>query len=81
MNTPLMMRPCPVKVTGFATAMTAALRERGLPEPAASLAAELGVLAFTRASARWADPANQQPFDELAHQSLRELQAAVPTLS
>jgi len=70
-----------LKRAGFAAAMTAALRERGLPEPAASLAAGLGVLAFTRASTRWADPANQQPFDELAHQSLRELQAAVPTLS
>jgi AcrR family transcriptional regulator len=70
-----------LKRADFAAALAAALRERGLPEPAASLAAELGVLAFKRANARWANPANQQPFDELARQSLRELQAAVSTLS
>lgn len=70
-----------LKRAGFAGAMTAALQARGVPDPAASLAAELGVLAFQRANARWADPANQQLFDELARQSLQELQSAVRTLS
>jgi AcrR family transcriptional regulator len=70
-----------LKRAGFAAAMTKALQARGVPDPAASLAAELGVLAFRRAHARWADPANQQPFSELAHQELQELKAASTALS
>jgi len=70
-----------LKRAGFAAAMTQALRERGVADPNASLAAELGVLAFSRAHVRWADPANQQPFAKLARRSLQELQAASATLS
>jgi len=51
-----------------------------LPDPAASLAAELGVLALRRASARWTDPANDRPLGDLARQSLHELRAASATL-
>ena len=70
-----------LKRVGLAAAMTDALQKRGVPDPAASLAAELGVLAFKRAFARWADPANQQELSELARQSLHELQAASAALS
>jgi AcrR family transcriptional regulator len=70
-----------LKQVGLAAAMTEALLERGVPDPAASLAAEFGVLAFQRAFARWSDPANQQELGELARQSLRELQAASTALS
>ncbi len=35
--------------------MTAALVDRGVPDPTARLAAELGVLAFKRGYARWSD--------------------------
>jgi len=70
-----------LKRTSLAAAMAEALQERGVPDPAASLAAELGVLAIKRAHARWADPANQAQFSELARQSLRELQAASAALS
>ena len=49
---------------------------RGVPDPTASLAAELGVLALRRASARWTDPANDRPLGDLARQSLQELRAA-----
>jgi AcrR family transcriptional regulator len=70
-----------LKRAGFAAALTDALQERGVPDPTASLAAELGVLAFKRAYARWADPANQQAFGELARQSLQELQAVSASLS
>lgn len=70
-----------LKRTGFAAAMTKALQERGVADPTASLAAELGVLAFKRAHARWADPTDQQPFDELGRQALEELQVASATLS
>jgi AcrR family transcriptional regulator len=69
-----------LKHTSFSDAMTEALQKRGVPDPAASLAAELGVLAIKRAHARWADPGNQQPFSELARQSLQELQAASAAL-
>src|ERR1700721_2045587 len=52
------------------------------PEAAAtaSLAAELGVLALRRASARWTDPANDRPLGDLARQSLQELRAASAAL-
>jgi AcrR family transcriptional regulator len=70
-----------LKRLGLAAAMTGALRKRGVPDPAASLAGELGVLALKLASARWADPANQQELGELARQSLQELQAANVALS
>jgi hypothetical protein len=40
------------------------------------LAAELGVLAFHRAFTRWADPASQQTFTDLAREALHELRAA-----
>ena len=68
------------KRAGLAAAMADALRERDVPDPAASLAAELGVLAFYRAFARWSDPINQQTFTELARQTLRELRAATAAL-
>lgn len=65
----------------FATAMVDALRQRGLADPTASLAAELGGLAFRTAYPRWVDPANQQEFAELARQALHELKAATTALA
>jgi AcrR family transcriptional regulator len=44
-----------LKNVGLAAAMTAALVARGVPDPTAHLAAELGVLAFKRGYARWSD--------------------------
>jgi AcrR family transcriptional regulator len=68
------------KHAGLAAAMTGALQKRDVPDPAASLAAELGVRAFYLAFARWADPASQQTFTELARQELHELRAAAAAL-
>jgi hypothetical protein len=65
----------------LAAAMTDALQKRGVPDLAASLAAELGLLAFKRAFARWSDPANQQELSELACQLLHELHAASAALT
>jgi AcrR family transcriptional regulator len=42
-----------LKSVGLATAMTEALLTRGVPDPLAHLAAELGVLAFKRGYAAW----------------------------
>jgi AcrR family transcriptional regulator len=46
-----------LKDVRLASAMGTALRERGVPEPAAHLAAELGVLAVKQGFARWCDGA------------------------
>ena len=69
-----------LKQVGLATAMAEALRTRGVPDPSARVAAELGVLAFKTAYARWSQPDNQQELVELARQSLQELQTASATL-
>jgi hypothetical protein len=60
--------------------MTDALRKRGVPDPAASLAAEPGVRAFDRAFDRWSDPASKQMLADLARQALDELRAAIVAL-
>ncbi|MET8796870.1 helix-turn-helix domain-containing protein [Nocardia sp. NPDC004568] len=44
-----------LKSIGLAAAMTAALIDRGVPDPVAALAGELGVLAFKRGYAEWSE--------------------------
>lgn len=61
-------------------AMAGALRERGVPDPAARLAAEIGGLAFSTAFRRWTEPGNEQEFAALAAEALAELLAATATL-
>ncbi|MFB4269207.1 TetR/AcrR family transcriptional regulator [Nonomuraea sp. GTA35] len=70
-----------LKLAALSGRMADALRERGVPDPAASLAAELGCLAFRNAYARWADPANEQGFADLARRELDDLRAATATLT
>jgi hypothetical protein len=70
-----------LKRVGLATAITEALQQRGVPDPTASLAAELGILALKIAYARWSDPANQQELAALSRHSLQELRTASATLS
>jgi AcrR family transcriptional regulator len=65
---------------GLAAAMTDALRNRGVPEPTASLAAELGIRAFYRAFGQWSDPANRQTLTALTRHALDELRVAAATL-
>jgi hypothetical protein len=60
--------------------MAEALRDGGADDTTARLAAQMGVLAFSTAYARWAAPANQQPFTEIAHAALRDLQARATAL-
>ncbi|MVZ99102.1 TetR family transcriptional regulator [Actinomadura sp. LD22] len=64
----------------LAAATAAALRERGAPDPAAGLAAELGVRAFDAAFARWSDPSEPRTLAELAHEELDELRSALAVL-
>ena len=68
------------KRAALAQAMTGALRKRGVPDPAAGLAAELGARAFYSAFDQWADPASQQTLEDLARQALDELRVAIATL-
>jgi len=60
--------------------MAEALRARGADDFTARLAAELGMLAFSTAYARWAAPANRVPFPDLARAAVHELQARVAAL-
>jgi AcrR family transcriptional regulator len=69
-----------LKRTSLATVMADALQQRGIDAATASLAGELGVLAFSRAHSTWADPANQRHFSDLGRQALDELRRAITTL-
>jgi AcrR family transcriptional regulator len=64
------------KRASLATAMADALRGRGVPEPAASLAAEVGVIAFKTAFARWVDDPHEHDLARLIRQALDQLKAA-----
>lgn len=68
------------KRAALAQAMAEALSKRGVPDPAAGLAAELGARAFYDAFARWTDPANTQALTDIARQALEELRTAIATL-
>ncbi|PWI41074.1 TetR/AcrR family transcriptional regulator [Streptomyces sp. ICBB 8177] len=72
-----------LKSIGMAAAMVDALRRRGVAEPTAQVAAELGVLAFKLGYARWADPARDEDPGELAphtRAAFEELRAAAAQL-
>ena len=69
-----------LKRARLASAVADALRARGADDTTARLAAEVGVLAFSPAYARWAAPENRQPFIEIAHAALCDLQARATTL-
>ncbi|MBW0012983.1 TetR family transcriptional regulator [Mycobacterium sp.] len=69
-----------LKRARLAAVLADALRARGADDTTAQLAAEMGMLAFGTAIARWVAPDNRQPFDELAQAALKELQARATTL-
>jgi AcrR family transcriptional regulator len=71
-----------LKSVGLAAAMTTALVARGVADPTAHLAGELGVLAFKRGYAKWSE-ADCDAADELAPYTLTaldELRAASASL-
>src|ERR1700722_12739618 len=70
-----------LKRVGLAMAITDALKIRGVPDPTARLAAEIGILALRTAHARWSDPNNRQELALLARESLHELQTASAALN
>ena len=71
-----------LKSVSLAAAMTTALLARGVPDPTAHLAGELGVLAFKRGYAEWSE-ADRHAEDGLARftlAALNELRAATVSL-
>jgi AcrR family transcriptional regulator len=69
-----------LKRAALTEALAGALRGRGVPDPAASLAAQFGDLALAMAYSRWLDPANESGLGELARQALDELRKATAVL-
>ncbi|MEV6445412.1 helix-turn-helix domain-containing protein [Amycolatopsis sp. NPDC051716] len=69
-----------LKLATLRAAMADALRARGVPDPTARLAAEIGGLAFSTGFARWVAPGNEREFAELVREALAELLAATTTL-
>jgi AcrR family transcriptional regulator len=72
-----------LKNVGLAAAMTTALRARGVPEPIAHLAGEIGVLAFKRGYAEWLEAGHDTPggLAPCTIAALEELRAASASLS
>lgn len=69
-----------LKQVGFVAAMTGALRDRGLSESVASVAAELGALAFKQAYAAWVETDEDQDLAELSVSALERLRVTAAAL-
>ncbi|MDE9365729.1 helix-turn-helix domain containing protein [Luteipulveratus sp. YIM 133132] len=61
------------KMAGLATSVGQALRARGVPEPAATLAAESGATVFGIAFTTWIRPGERRSLDAIAQSVLGEL--------
>jgi AcrR family transcriptional regulator len=62
-----------IKLAELAATMAGALRDRGIPEPAASLAAETGIAVYRVAFARWISEPGQPDLPEILRESMAEL--------
>ncbi|WP_422743405.1 TetR/AcrR family transcriptional regulator [Mycobacterium sp. WMMD1722] len=69
-----------LKRAALTAAMAQSLGRRGVSEPIAGLAAEIGALAMNAAYRDWLQPDNPHTLTELSHQALRRLGAAAATL-
>jgi AcrR family transcriptional regulator len=66
-----------IKLAAFAAAVADALRDRGIPEPAASLAAETGVAVFKIAFARWVGDPGHPDFPAIVRDLMAELRGVL----
>ena len=66
-----------IKLAALATAVAGALRARGIPEPAASLAAETGAAIFKVAFARWVSEPGQPDFAAIFRELTEELRGVL----
>lgn len=64
-----------IKLARLASAIAQALRERGVGDPAATLAAEAAIAAFKTAFQRWVNEPGQQSFAALIRESIDDLKA------
>jgi AcrR family transcriptional regulator len=69
-----------LKQVGLAAAIAGALIDRGVPESTASVAAELGALAFSQAYATWVETDEDQDLAQLSLAALDRLRATVAEL-
>ena len=73
-NPPLMERELR-KMSSLATSLTAALRDRGIPDPAATLVAQSGVTVFRVAFAEWIADGNARSMVDIERDLFAELGA------
>jgi AcrR family transcriptional regulator len=66
-----------IKLAALASAVAGALRDRGVPEPAASLAAETGVAVFKVAFARWVSEPGQPDLPGIVRESIAEMRGVL----
>jgi AcrR family transcriptional regulator len=66
-----------IKLASLAAAAAAALRERGVAEPTASLSAEAGIAVFRVAWGQWTADGPSPPLVELVRASLADMRAAL----
>ena len=64
-----------IKLATLASAIAAALRQRGVSDPAASLTAEAGIAVFKVAFERWVSDPGQPDLPKIIRQSLDDLRA------
>jgi AcrR family transcriptional regulator len=62
-----------IKMATLAGAVAQTLRQRGVSEPAATLAAEAGIVAFKTAFQRWINEPDQPDFAQLIRESIQQL--------
>jgi AcrR family transcriptional regulator len=67
-----------LKGLGLIASMSQALSRRGVPDVTASVAADLGALAWKIAYERWSETPDGDDFSEVARRALDEVRAAVP---
>lgn len=70
-----------IKLAAFASAVAGALRDRGIPDPTASLTAEAGVAVFKVAFAQWISEPGQPDLPGIIRESMGELRAALGSMS
>ncbi len=64
-----------IKLASLSSVLAAALRDRGVAEPAATLTAEIAMSVFRVAFERWIAEANERDRTELIRESLAEVRA------
>lgn len=62
-----------IKMAKLSAALAAALRDRGIAEPDASLAAEAGIAVFRVAFAQWVGASERRGYGEIVNESLARL--------